>query len=127
MGIKVIGITSSINELTKSINKGIETELRSKALMALADVKQLTPVDMGIARNSWYIGYTEKYVNAKETPTSISILAPKDKPTKIIITNGTEYIEFLNNGHSQQAPTKFIEQAFSKYFDDVQVQTINNN
>lgn len=126
MGIKVIGINSSINELTKSINKNIETELRIRSLKALSEVKLTTPVDLGIARNSWYIGYTEQYINAKETATSITVLAPKDKPTKIIITNGTEYIEFLNNGHSQQSPTKFIEQAFSKYFDNVQVQVIRN-
>jgi hypothetical protein len=126
MGIKVIGISSSINELTKTINKSIETELRTRALKALSDVKLQTPVDLGIARNSWYIGYTEKYINAKETPTSITILAPKNKPTKIVVTNGVEYIEFLNNGHSKQAPTKFIESAFYKYFDDVIVETIKN-
>ena len=126
MGIKVIGITSSINKLTKTINKSIETELRTRALKALADVKLQTPVDLGIARNSWYIGYTEKFVNAKTTPTNITILTPKDKPIKIVVTNGVEYIEFLNNGHSQQAPTKFIESAFYKYFDDVIVETIKN-
>ena len=126
MGIKVIGISSSINELNKAINKSVETELRTRALKALADVKLQTPVDLGIARNSWYIGYTEQYVSAKEKPTSITILQPKDKPTKIVVTNGVEYIEFLNNGHSQQAPTKFIESAFYKYFDDVIVETIKN-
>ena len=126
MGIKVIGIKSSINELTKSINKSVETELRKRALQALAEVKLQTPVDLGIARNSWYVGYEEKYINAKESPTSITILTPKDKPTKIVVTNGVEYIEFLNNGHSRQAPTKFIESVFLKYFDDVIVETVKN-
>lgn len=126
MGIKVIGISTSINNLSKAINKSVETELRTRALKALADVKLQTPVDLGIARNSWYIGYSEQYINAKEQPTSITILTPKDKPTKIVVTNGVEYIEFLNNGHSQQAPTKFIETAFYKYFDDVVVEVVKN-
>jgi hypothetical protein len=126
MGIKVTGITSSIINLSKAINKSVETELRTRALKALTDVKLQTPVDLGIARNSWYIGYSEQYVNAKERPTSITILAPKDKPTKIVVTNGVEYIEFLNNGHSQQAPTKFIETAFKRYFDEVVVEVVKN-
>ena len=52
-------------------------------------------------------------------------MVPKDKQNKIIVTNGTTYIEFLNNGHSQQAPTKFIEAAFRKYFDEVNVEITN--
>lgn len=125
MGIKVIGISSSLKDLENKINKSVETELRTRALKALADVKLQTPVDLGIARNSWYIGYDEQYINAKEGPTSITILAPRNKPTKIVVTNGVQYIEILNNGHSQQAPTKFIEMAFRKYFDTVIVETIN--
>lgn len=126
MGIRVIGITSSINKINSDIDKAIETELRKRALSALSDVKVMTPVDTGIARNSWYIGYTEQFIDAKKTPTSVQILQPKDKPTKIVVTNGVEYIEFLNNGHSQQAPTKFIETAFYKYFDDVIVEVIKD-
>ena len=83
----------------------------------------MTPVDTGQARNSWYIGYTEKYFKGKEGSSSnIQILTPKNKPQEIIVTNGVTYIQFLNNGHSKQAPTKFIESAFKKYFDEVTVE-----
>jgi|TARA_R110000796_G_scaffold16010_1_gene50394 hypothetical protein len=126
MAITTIGLTTAAIDLDKDINKAMEQELRSKALKAFADVKLTTPVDSGQARNSWYIGYTETYYNQK-TPVSsnINILVPKNKPNKIIVTNGTTYIEFLNNGHSQQAPTKFIEAAFRKYFDSVSIQVTN--
>ena len=126
MAITTIGLTTAVEDLDKDINKTMEKELRSRALKAFADLKLTTPVDTGQARNSWYIGYTETYFNQK-TPVSsnINILVPKDKPNKIIVTNGTTYIEFLNNGHSQQAPTKFIEAAFRKYFDSVSVQVTN--
>jgi|TARA_R110000824_G_scaffold215896_3_gene402408 hypothetical protein len=126
MAITTIGLTTAAADLDKDINKAMEQELRSKALKAFADVKLTTPVDSGQARNSWYIGYTETYYNQK-TPVSsnINILVPKNKPNKIIVTNGTTYIEFLNNGHSQQAPTKFIEAAFRKYFDSVSIQVTN--
>jgi hypothetical protein len=126
MTITVINLRSSINNLQRDIDKEVEKQLRAKSLKAFADVKLMTPVDTGQARNSWYIGYTEKYFDGEVGSTSnITILAPKDKPQEIIVTNGVTYIQFLNNGHSQQAPMKFIESAFRKYFDSVEVQVTN--
>ena len=126
MTITVINLRSSMINLQRDIDKEIEKQLRAKSLKAFADVKLMTPVDTGQARNSWYIGYTEKYFDGEVGSTSnITILAPKDKPQEIIVTNGVTYIQFLNNGHSQQAPIKFIESAFRKYFDSVEVEITN--
>ena len=126
MTITVINLKSSIDNLQKDVDKEIEKQLRAKSLKAFADVKLMTPVDTGQARNSWYIGYTEKYFDGEVGSTSnITILTPKDKPQEIIVTNGVTYIQFLNNGHSQQAPIKFIESAFKKYFDSVEVEVTN--
>ena len=126
MTITVINLKSSIIDLQKDVDKEIEKQLRAKALKAFADVKLMTPVDTGQARNSWYIGYTETYFDGEQGSISnISILSPKDKPQEIIVTNGVTYIQFLNNGHSQQAPMKFIESAFKKYFDSVEVEITN--
>ena len=126
MTITVINLRSSMINLERDIDKEVEKQLRAKALKAFADVKLMTPVDTGQARNSWYIGYTERYFDGEIGSTSnISILTPKDKPQEIIITNGVTYIQFLNNGHSQQAPMKFIESAFKKYFDSVEVEITN--
>ena len=126
MTITVINLKSSIDNLQKDVDKEIEKQLRAKSLKAFADVKLMTPVDTGQARNSWYIGYTERYFDDEVGSTSnITILAPKDKPQEIIVTNGVTYIQFLNNGHSQQAPIKFIESAFKKYFDSVEVEVTN--
>jgi hypothetical protein len=126
MTITVINLRSSMINLQRDIDKEIEKQLRAKSLKAFADVKLMTPVDTGQARNSWYIGYTETYFDGEVGSTSnISILSPKDKPQEIIVTNGVTYIQFLNNGHSQQAPMKFIESAFRKYFDSVEVEITN--
>ena len=125
MSITVINLRSSMINLQKDIDSEIEKQLRSKALKAFGDVKLMTPVDTGQARNSWYIGYTERYFDGEGSASNITILAPKDKPQEIIVTNGVTYIQFLNNGHSQQAPIKFIESAFKKYFDSVEVQVTN--
>jgi len=125
MTITVINLRSSTINLQKDIDKEIEKQLRAKSLKAFADVKLMTPVDTGQARNSWYIGYTERYFGGESSGSNITILAPKDKPQEIIVTNGVTYIQFLNNGHSQQAPIKFIESAFKKYFDSVEVEVTN--
>ena len=126
MTITVINLRSSMINLQRDIDKEIEKQLRAKSLKAFADVKLMTPVDTGQARNSWYIGYTERYFDGEVGSSSnITILTPKDKPQEIIVTNGVTYIQFLNNGHSQQAPIKFIESAFKKYFDSVEVQVTN--
>ena len=125
MTITVINLKSSIDNLQKDVDKEIEKQLRAKSLKAFADVKLMTPVDTGQARNSWYIGYTEKYFDGEGSSSNITILTPKDKPQEIIVTNGVTYIQFLNNGHSQQAPIKFIESAFKKYFDSVEVEVTN--
>ena len=119
MPITVTGIQSTIAKASADTQKEIEQALRSRALMALASVKLATPVDTGRARNSWYIGYSSQYKN-RRTP-GVEILAPKNKPQEIIVTNGTDYIQLLNDGTSIQAPTRFIEQAFLNYFDDVRV------
>ena len=125
MTITVINLRSSTINLQKDIDKEIEKQLRAKSLKAFADVKLMTPVDTGQARNSWYIGYTEKYFDGEGSTSNITILTPKDKPQEIIVTNGVTYIQFLNNGHSEQAPIKFIESAFRKYFDSVEVEITN--
>ena len=125
MSITVVNLRSSIDNLRKDTDKVIEQELRAKSLRAFADVKLMTPVDTGQARNSWYIGYTEKYYGGEGSNSNITILVPKDKPQEIIVTNGVTYIQFLNNGHSKQAPTKFIESAFKRYFDSVEVEVTN--
>ena len=125
LGVTTIGLNTVIENLEKDFDTAVEKELRARALKAFADVKLATPVDTGISRNSWYIGYTERYINAKSGGAgNIELIQKKDKPTEIIVTNGVTYIQFLNNGHSQQAPTKFIEAAFSKYFDEVKVTVV---
>jgi len=99
MAITTIGLKTVAKDLEKDMNKAIEQEFRSRALKAFADLKLTTPVDTGQARNSWYIGYTETYYNQKQpaVTSNVNILVPKNKPTQIIVTNGTTYIEFLNN------------------------------
>ena len=94
MTITVINLKSAVSDLEKDIDKEVEKQLRARALKAFADVKLMTPVDTGQARNSWYIGYTETYLTGEES-SNITILAPKDKPQEIIVTNEGQTKDFL--------------------------------
>ena len=124
MPITITGVLQAINELDRDTESFVADELRRRSLQALADVKLATPVDTGRARNSWYIGYQERYIN--QVQPGVTILTQSDEVREIVITNGTDYIQLLNDGSSIQAPTKFIEQAFLRYFDEVRVEVINN-
>ena len=58
------------------------------------DLQDQTPVDTGRARASWETHQTEK---------------------GIAVENTTEYIQYLNEGSSKQAPARFIESVALKY------------
>ena len=71
-------------DLKKRFKEIAEAEALKKRLSLVKRLQAETPVDTGHARESW-----------TSTPTEISNSAP--------------YISSLNNGHSKQAPSNFIE------------------
>ncbi len=125
MSIITIGLSNLEKDINKEVNKFAEKTTRANALDSVGKVKLATPVDTGAARNSWFIGYSENYYDeSKGQPnpqSNINVLQPKDKPQKIYVTNGVEYIKELNEGNSKQAPQKFIESVFEENFEDVTV------
>lgn len=72
---------------TKEINKKTVNDM-------VDDLVRNTPIDTGLARASW-----------KTT----------EEPNSILVENTTEYIEYLNDGSSKQAPSRFIETTALKY------------
>ena len=122
MPITITGVQRAVTELDRDTQSFIADQLRTRALQALGDVRLATPVDTGRARNSWRIGYTAQFANS--TAPGVDLLVRTGEVREIIVTNGTDYIQLLNDGSSVQAPTRFIEQAFLRYFDDVRVRVI---
>lgn len=71
-----------------------ETIFKTKTDELVLALSDATPVDTGLAASSW----------------------KADKGTdKAVISNDVPYIEQLNEGHSQQAPARFIEREALKY------------
>ena len=80
-------------------------------------MKNVTPVDSGRARGSWFISKTQSFRDGDAT-NAFPVLGPipTNQIETLYITNGTPYIEDLNAGSSQQAPPRFVEATLSKYF-----------
>jgi hypothetical protein len=106
-------------ELTQFVN----TAMRARAFQALGDLKSVTPVDTGRARNSWTLTTAPyDFKNALEESNaglSLELLKPPSqiREEKLYITNGVDYIDKLNAGSSKQAPARFIESTITKYFE----------
>jgi len=82
--IKIKGLDKTLKDIADTKKAIIEKEQARLTQDLVAKLKIATPIDTGNARDSWHI------------------------QNKNII-NDAEYISDLNEGHSPQAPAKFIE------------------
>lgn len=95
-------IDADVAQLTRRVGLGVYKRLIEK-----------TPVDTGRARASWTIAYDAPDLTVQpegqypEPPTPNLPLTTTPHP--IWISNALDYIEALNNGHSQQSPAGFVE------------------
>ncbi len=112
MSIRITGVRATLQEADEDLDREIATQLRSTALSAYGDLVRTTPVDTGRARNSWTVSWDLPVIVNSLTGTSRgSNLSPRNVPSVVWFSNGVDYIEPLNMGHSKQAPSRFIEQA----------------
>jgi len=103
---KIKGIKETFDQLNSEINQIANEKTRNLTKQAVRDLVLKTPVDTGYARDSWEVITKE-------------IDETKLVKEKVIasIENKAEYIAKLNAGSSQQAPSRFIEEAVLQYFE----------
>lgn len=97
VNLEVIGFEAEMKRIQREFkalaNKGIENRVE----FATQSLKVVTPKDTGRASKGWknktYKG-ADGYLDGS-------------------INNDVEYISYLNNGHSKQAPRYFIEQVLT--------------
>ena len=94
--VTVNNIEETLRRARKEALGIAEDDFTGRVKQTVKSLIQATPIDTGLARQSW--DYT-----IKQDQTGYYA----------IITNGTDYIEYLNRGHSQQAPSYFIEQVLA--------------
>lgn len=117
-----------MTEYTKeAITSDINQDIRALAFKILRNVTVATPVDTGRARGNWQVGIDRAKldiltVNDKSGSIAIGKGANELRGVKdfdsIWITNNLPYIGRLNEGHSQQAPKKFVEAGIVRALND---------
>ena len=127
--LKLTGVDKAFDELDEEVVETVNALARLQAFEATGALKDATPVDTGRARNSWaLVENRNQFLDAKSGSQTPFIGPPsKDEIEVLYITNGTPYIEDLNQGSSKQAPARFVETTMLKYFsvDGVLFETIN--
>jgi hypothetical protein len=92
--ISVKGIEREFAKLLQSRDFESKKQARIEVSNMVSELRQQTPVDTGLARASWKSSESDKY---------------------FLVENTTDYIQYLNEGSSKQAPARFIESTALKY------------
>jgi len=121
VGVKMnlIGVESEFARMTSELITLINGVQRASGIAVTADLQLQTPIDTGRARGSWTVGKSRVAMDAAvSTRERGRVLGPlsSSRIETLYITNGTPYIQLLNDGSSSQAPPRFIEKTLSKYF-----------
>jgi hypothetical protein len=105
------------------------TVAEAQKLIAMTLYKEIVagnPVATGFSASNWNlsVGEPDYSVSGERDPKAtydVKEPSPPDNPDMqpIYISNGVEYVIFLEEGHSQQAPSGFIEVAVEKVRDAV--------
>lgn len=116
---------SDFNRFSRQLDQAFQDKVlgtlsqtvRKVALTVDRELVLKTPVDTGRARSNW--------IPSLEAP-SVRLVGPGQKPDidgdlaqytvdkTIFITNNLPYIRRLNEGHSDQAPAGFVDDAIQK-------------
>ena len=99
ISLEVVNYEREMQRIEEELVNLGNIEIKALIDYGTTQLKMVTPVDTGLARKSW-----DNRVN----------LTRRGKFLSGTIFNDVEYIDILNQGHSQQAPSYFIEQTLSK-------------
>lgn len=94
MQIIIEGIEASFKEALYQIKKEADAALTVVATKIVQELRDETPVDTGRARDGW---------------------TQEESHDGVVISNDVPYIESLNNGHSKQAPSFFVEKTLLRH------------
>ena len=115
-------LARALQNRAREIDQGVESTVRRAALTTVSVAAIATPVDTGLARGNWRtrIGSPEEEVI--NTPRSVAQVVGEATAEvrqwtltspDIFVTNNVEYIGFLDEGSSLQAPNGMTEQAIA--------------
>ena len=94
ISLEVVNFEQEMKRVREEVERLANMEIEERIDFATETLKVVTPVDTGKARRGWRNEIRKDYDGFVDGE----------------IINEVEYIEYLNNGHSKQAPKYFIEQ-----------------
>jgi hypothetical protein len=94
VSLEVINWEREMRRVEQEAMQIAEDDLIGKVEYATKTLREVTPVDTGKARASW----------------RSNIVVRNGEVASAEITSDVDYMEYLNNGSSKQAPSFFIEQ-----------------
>lgn len=98
------------------LKKQIATMAKALTLQIDANVRKATPVDTGHARANWVPSVGSPHSGEVQGGSAhdqgvTRVLAFKLEDGALYVSNAVPYVPRLNDGHSKQAPSLFIETA----------------
>ena len=112
-----------LQDVLKNMTGDTELALKKAAVDLFRLIAERTPVDTGRAKANWSI---DKIEHNRTEDVGDSTVASKAndffrkwniQDKQIVILNNLEYIEFLENGSSQQAPAGMVSVSFKDFAD----------
>lgn len=128
-------LSNKMNRLAKVIPVNVKTGLKQTVLAIDQVLVTSTPVDTGRARSNWVVGIgpstraIDAYAPGEKGSTAAENAEAALRQARdfldstdvsvIYISNNLDYIQYLNEGSSAQAPAGFIEEAVQAGIDYV--------
>lgn len=112
-----------VRRLTAALTGEVSRGVRLVATEVQAELIEATPIDTGFARASWHqsVGAPSQAepddvatAGAVQAAGAALVAAYRVELGDVHVQNNAEYIESLDQGHSQQAPTGFVRAAIER-------------
>ena len=123
MGSNIREFEMGLDRFVEDIDTNVGKVHRAVLLEGLKGVVQMTPVDKGRARANWQVSHgapatdqveaTDKR-GAATRARGAAVIAEAEPYSVTYLTNNVDYIEELENGSSQQAPSGMLNVTYNR-------------
>jgi hypothetical protein len=121
----ILLLKEDLPAIARKLNETVETVQRHAAFNIFGRIVESNPVDTGYSRSNWNVSLDTPNLTVSPPPTKETgrnaYAAPNfpenlttDGTRPIYISNGVDYVQYLEEGSSQQAPSGFIRIAFER-------------
>jgi hypothetical protein len=123
----IISFKADLNRFAESIDKKVEAVIRQIVIELFNAITLHNPVDTGYSRSNWRVSVNEPDETVSVPPSDkaradtknrtgwieapsldLSILSNLQSTDSVFVTNSVDYVQYLEEGSSKQAPSGFL-------------------